>query len=45
MAKISTNNVMTVWGTEIALIAGAGESFIVRDIHISGTPEHMQLFS
>jgi len=38
MAKISSNNIITLWGTELALIAGAGESFIVRDVHISGTP-------
>jgi len=38
MAKISSNNIMHVWGTEATLIAGAGESFIVRDIHISRTP-------
>jgi len=38
MAKISSNNVMNVWGTELTLIAGAGESFMVKDIHISGMP-------
>ena len=38
MAKISSNNIMHVWGTEATLIAGAGESFIVRDIHVSRTP-------
>ena len=36
MAKISSNNIMNVWGTELTLIAGAGESFMVKDIHISG---------
>jgi len=36
MAKISSNNVMNVLGTELTLIAGAGESFLVKDVHISG---------
>jgi len=36
MAKISTNNVMTSVGTELTLVAGAGESFMVRDIRVSG---------
>jgi len=38
MAKISSNNVMNGWGTELTLIAGAGESFMVKDIHVVGTP-------
>jgi len=38
MAKISTNNTLNGWGTELTLIAGAGESFMVRDVHVSGTP-------
>jgi len=38
MAKISSNNVMTVWGAELTLIASAGESLMVKDIHVSGTP-------
>jgi len=38
MAKISSNNVMNIWGTELTLIAGAGESFMVRDIHVLGMP-------
>ena len=36
MAKISTNNVITSVGTELVLTAGAGESFMVRDIRVSG---------
>ena len=36
MAKISSNNVMNGLGTELTLIAGAGESFLVKDVHISG---------
>jgi len=36
MAKISSNNVMDGYGTELTLIAGAGESFLVKDIHVSG---------
>jgi len=37
MAKISSNNTLNGWGTELTLIAGAGESFMVRDVHVSGT--------
>jgi len=37
MAKISSNNVISGVGTELILTAGAGESFMVRDIHVSGT--------
>ena len=36
MAKISSNNVMNGLGTELTLIAGAGESFLVKDVHVSG---------
>jgi len=36
MAKISSNNTLNGLGTELTLIAGAGESFMVKDIHISG---------
>jgi len=38
MAKISSNNIMSGVGTELILTAGAGESFMVRDVHVSGTP-------
>jgi len=37
MAKISSNNTLFEQGSELTLIAGAGESFMVRDIHVSGT--------
>jgi len=37
MAKISSNNTLTVWGTELTLVAGAGESLMVKNIHVSGT--------
>ena len=36
MAKISSNNTLNQYGTEITIIAGAGESFIVRDVHVAG---------
>jgi len=36
MAKISSNNVLSGVGAELTLIAGAGESFMVKDIHVSG---------
>jgi len=38
MAKISTNNILTVWGTELTITASASESFIIKDIHVTGTP-------
>ena len=38
MAKISTNNITSIWGTEATLIASAGESLVVKDIHVLGTP-------
>jgi len=37
MAKISTNNIMSGVGTELILTAGAGESFMVKDVHVSET--------
>jgi len=37
MAKISSNNMVSNYTTELTIIAGAGESFMVRDIHVSGT--------
>jgi len=37
MAKISSNNTLNQFGTELTLIAGAGESLIIRDVHIAGT--------
>ena len=38
MAKISSNNVMNTWGTELTITASASESFIIKDIHVTGTP-------
>ena len=37
MAKISSNNTLFEHGGELTLTAGAGESFMVKDIHVSGT--------
>ena len=37
MAKISSNNTLFEHGSELTLTAGAGESFMVKDIHVSGT--------
>ena len=37
MAKISSNNTLNQFGTELTLIAGAGESLIIRDVHVAGT--------
>jgi len=36
MAKISSNNTMSNYGTEQTIIAGAGESLVVRDVHVAG---------
>jgi len=36
MAKISSNNTISNYGTEQTIIAGAGESLIVRDVHVAG---------
>jgi len=38
MAKISSNNTLFGGSTELTLTAGAGESVIVRDIHVAETP-------
>jgi len=37
MAKISSNNTISDYGTELTIIAGAGESLIVRDVHVVGS--------
>jgi len=37
MAKISSNNTISDYGTELTIIAGAGESFIVKDVHVVGS--------
>jgi len=36
MAKISSNNIINDYGTELTVIAGAGESLMVRDVHVVG---------
>jgi len=36
MAKISSNNILSGGMAELTLSAGAGESLVVRDIHVSG---------
>ena len=37
MAKISSNNIINDFGVELTIIAGAGESLIIRDVHVAGT--------
>jgi len=44
MAKISTDNILSVTGTELTLTAGAGESFIVRNVHMSEAAESHATF-
>jgi len=44
MVKISSNNILTGAATELILTAGAGESLMVRNVHLSGTPDAYATF-
>jgi len=37
MAKISSNNTLSQYGTELTIIASAGESLMVKDVHVVGS--------
>jgi len=37
MAKISSNNILSRYGIELTITAGAGESLVVRNVHVTGT--------